>query len=166
MALKSIDYPETCTKMSWDDWFTFTAIKNYKWQLKRAEIRSTVGLTGSHPPGIQKKTNIRLAFCWCPVERVWHPQNRKYLSSFSDSQHQFFRLHSDGAADVNRNHFPSSSTVLNGKEEESIQFPSSSRYITVCKLSELFKYLFITKFIYYLFIMKINSASKRIHVFI
>ena len=40
--------------------------------------------------------------------------------------------------------FHRSSTVLNGKEEESIQFPSSSRYITVCKLSELFKYLFIT----------------------
>jgi hypothetical protein len=38
-----------------DDWFTCTAIKNYKWQLTRAEIRSTVGLTGSHPPGIQKK---------------------------------------------------------------------------------------------------------------
>ena len=113
-----------------------------------AEIRSTVALTGSHPPGIQKKTKIRLAFYWCPVERVWHPpcnpQNRKYLSSFPYSQHQLFRLHSDSAADVNRNHFPSSSTVLNGKEEESIQFPSSSRYITVCKLSELFKYLFIT----------------------
>ena len=159
MALKSIDYPETCTKMSWDDWFTCTAIKNYKWQLKRAEIRSTVGLTGSHPPGIQKKTNIRLAFCWCPVERVWHPKNRKYLSSFSDSQHQLFRLHSDGAADVNRNHFPS---IQHCVKRQRGRIQPKNQIIRVIQI----QYLFITKFIYYLFIMKINSASKRIPVFI
>jgi hypothetical protein len=57
-----------------------------------AEIRSTVALTGSHPPGIQKKQRSVSPVCWCPVyvERVWHPpcnpQNRKHLSSFSDSR--------------------------------------------------------------------------------
>ena len=131
------------------DWLTCTAIKNYKWQSTRGgnKIDScTNRFASARNP---EKTKIRLA-CLL-VSCMWNVfgirfairKNRKHLSSFSDSQHQLLRLHSDSAADVNRNQFPSIHRVLNGKEEESTSNFLRHHVIKVCKLSELFKYLFI-----------------------